>query len=375
MGAWVAEMDFGTSAPIQNRLRRALDEGLTGYPPKWADEGVCEALTRFQERRFGWVIKPSDVRIVGSVLAALEATISKIVRPGAAVAVLTPAYMPFLTIPKKLGREIIEVPCLHRPNNAASGQQVSASPAWQIDLEALKAALEAGAGLVILCNPWNPTGRVLTVPELRALHELVAQYDAMVFADEIHSPLVYGDPSKFTSYASLGSSFAAHTVTAVAASKGWNVAGFPAAQIIISDEALQQKWDDTAADFAGHPTAFGLLAAQNAYLEPENEEWLHLALNAVSTNLDLLDEALASTQIDYARPEGTYLTWWGWERYRLDTTPHTLLLEEGSISTNSGESLGAGFEQWTRVNAAMSPSLWREAVEKAVSIIDKLPLR
>lgn len=374
MGAWVAEMDFGTSPAIQARLQQALEEGLTGYVPKWADDGVCQALTRFQESRFGWVIKESDVRVVGSVLSALEATITKLVRPDAPVAVLTPAYMPFLTIPPKLGRKAIEVPCLHQPRIAAP-HSGNADHAWSIDLDALKAALEAGAGLVILCNPWNPTGRVLSVSELRAVHDVVCQYDALVFADEIHSPLVYGDHAKFTSYASLGPSFAAHTVTAVAASKGWNVAGFPAAQVIITDEQLQENWDNKASAFAGRPTAFGLLAATSAYLEPSNKEWLDLALATISSNLDLLDEALKETQIDYTRPQGTYLTWWGWERYQLDASPHTVLLEQASLATNSGSSLGSLYDQWTRVNAAMSPALWRESVEKAVAVINGLPLR
>ena len=192
IGAWIAEMDFGTAPQVLNRLKGALDEGLLGYLPEWAPVEAAKALAQFHAKRHGWQMDPSHVRAAGSVLEALEATISRLSRPGSAVIVPTPAYMPFLTLPKAMGRPVIEVPSLHTPG--ATGRD-----AWSLDLDAIEEHLRAGAGTVILCNPWNPTGRVLTTEEMTALNRIVQKYDALVFSDEIHSPLTLGDPRKFTS--------------------------------------------------------------------------------------------------------------------------------------------------------------------------------
>lgn len=365
LGAWVAEMDFGTAPAVRDALVRSIDAGLLGYPPPWASEASTAALVPFLDRRFGWTVKPGWVRPFSSVLAALHATIKNLTRPGSAVVVPTPAYMPFLTIPQTHGRELIEVPSLH------SFAATSPEEAWSLDLVGIEAALASGAGLVILCNPWNPTGRVLSVRELRALNEVVSRYDALVFCDEIHSPLVYGDPSAFVSYASLGPSFSSHSVTAVAASKAWNVAGLTASQIIIPDNKLRATWD--AASGWDHPSALGSVAAVAAY--EAGEAWLAEVLSLIQTNLDLLGQALEGTAVDYTRPQGTYLTWLGFDRYLLEESPSKILRDQFHLGVNEGKTLGVGYEGWARVNAAMSPELWRQAVERLTEFIKTTPLR
>ncbi len=187
LGAWVAEMDFGTAPPVAQAMKQAIDDGLLGYQPTWLAPRVAEALAEFEHRRFGWDLPTDDIRLVGSVLPALIATMDHLIRPGAPVIVPTPAYMPFLTLPEQHGHPIIQVPSTRERG-------------WSLDLDGIRAGLEQGAGLVILCQPWNPTGRVLSDGELADVRDLVANYDALVFADEIHSSLVLDDPGAFTSY-------------------------------------------------------------------------------------------------------------------------------------------------------------------------------
>lgn len=354
LGAWVAEMDFGTAPAVQERLIRGIRDGFLGYLPPWLEERTADALVRYQESRFGWVIKPSWVRVANSVLGALNATITHFTRPGSPVIVPTPAYMPFLTIPGAHQRQVIEVPSLHR-------QSADDSSAWVLDLEGIRAGLEAGAGLVILCNPWNPTGRSLSVSELEALHQVVSQYDALIFSDEIHSPLTFAQTPTFTSYASLGPSYAAHTITAVAASKAWNIAGLAAAQVILPDRALREKWDLTAASISRSATPLGLVGAVTAY--EEGQPWLDEVLDYISGNLDLLDQVLAGTGVDYSRPEATYLTWLGFEDFDLPDSPTKTLLNQANIATNSGDTLGAPYSNWVRLNAAMVRPAWEQTMD------------
>lgn len=365
-GAWVAEMDFGTAPVVAERLKKAIDDGMLGYLPYWLEDATAEALTRFQEARYGWVIEPSWVRTANSVLGALEATISHLTRSGSSVIVPTPAYMPFLTIPGRHNREVIEVPSLH-----TAGQ--SCPEAWSLDLAGIKAGLEAGAGLVILCNPWNPTGRSLRTEELVALHDLVSQYDAMVFSDEIHAPLTFADTPTFVSYASLGPHFAAHTVTAVAASKAWNIAGLSAAQVILPDRELREQWDQKASAISRSAVPLGLLGAVTAY--ESGSDWLEEVLAYIGRNLDLLDEVVAGTAVDYTRPEATYLTWLGMDAYDLDQCPQSLLLRDYSIAANAGETLGAPYCQWVRLNAAMVRPEWERTMDLLAQALKAWPLK
>lgn len=354
LGAWVAEMDFGTSPAVKERLISAINEGFLGYPPRWIGPAVSQALTEMLERRYGWVVKEEWISVSTSILSALRLTIDELTPAGSAVIVPTPAYMPFLTIPGEFGREAIQVPALH--TSGCDDPQA----AWSLDLEGIEDGLRAGAGLVVLCNPWNPTGRSFSVEELRALHDVVARYDALVFADEVHAPLVLGDPASFVSYASLGPSFAAHTITAVAASKAWNIAGLNCAQVIIPDNTLRARYEAAPKGRYGEATALGQLAAIPAYLQ--SDWWLSEVIAQVNANLDALGEALYGTDADYCRPEATYLAWVGFEGVAGVDDPATTLRDHYRVGVNDGSTLGAGYEKWIRVNAAMSPEPWAQVV-------------
>ena len=360
IGAWVAEMDFGTAPEVAEAMKGAIDDGLLGYQPPWLESRVAGATAEFHRRRFGWDLDASHVRLAAAVLPALEATIAHLVRPGAPIIVPTPAYMPFLTIPGKLGHPVIEVPSLRGTRAGGHG--------WALDLEGIRAGLEAGAGLVILCNPWNPVGRVLRENELRALNDLVADYDALVFSDEIHASLVLDESVPFVSYASLGPTFAAHTITATAASKGWNIAGLPCAQVILPDESLRERWDAVAAHVRHDANVIGALGTIAAY--ERGDAWQREVRDLIRSNVDLVEGALAATPIDFVRPEGTYLSWWGFEGVDLGPlSPAATLRERAGIAANEGHTLGSDYSSWARINLACAPDVAARIVERVLALL------
>lgn len=359
IGAWVAEMDFGTAPEVAAAMKGAIDDGLLGYQPPWLEGAVAEATAAFQRRRFGWEVEPGQVRLAASVLPALEATIRHLARPGSPVVVPTPAYMPFLTIPPRLGHPVIEVPSLRGTRAGGHG--------WALDLEGIRAGLEAGAGLVVLCNPWNPTGRVLREEELRALADAVGQYDALVFSDEIHSPLVLDEDVPFVPYASLDGSCAAHTVTATAASKGWNIAGLPSAQVILPDEALRARWDAFRDEVAHDATVIGTVGAIAAY--EKGGAWQREVKDLIRANVDLVESRLSGSPIDFVRPEATYLTWWGFEGVDLGrSSPSAVLRDEAGVAANEGLTLGADYYKWARINLACAPDVARRIVDGVLAL-------
>lgn len=350
VGAWVAEMDFGTAPVVEEAIFGAIRSGFTGYPPTWLAPRLAEATAAYQSAVHGWAVEAEAIRPARSVLGALALALDTVIRAGSPVIVPTPAYMPFMTIPPAHGHPVIEVPSLYTPGEGR---------AWSLDLEGIRRACEAGAGMLILCNPWNPTGRVLSEAELRALHAVVSDYDVLVFSDEIHAPLVV-DKSPFVSYASLGPEFAARTVTAVAASKGWNIAALPCAQVILPDEALRERWAEVDEQLSHEMNSYGALAAISAYeasCQIGGEPWLEEVKGIIRGNFDMLDEAFAVSPLRFDRPEATFLTWWDFRAFAGEgqALPATRLREVGGVATNAGGSLGQGYEQWARINMGCSP--------------------
>ncbi|MHB1290529.1 MalY/PatB family protein, partial [Georgenia sp.] len=300
---WVAEMDLGIPAPVRAVLERAIDTGNLGYLPGADHRALQEATAAHLARTNGWHVAPEQVYPVPDVLSVLRETIRHLTAPGSPVIVPTPAYMPFLTVPPAVGRDVVEVPSL-----------VDAAGRYSLDLDGIDAAFTAGAGLLVLCNPWNPVGRVLEEAELLALADVVERHNGRVFADEIHAPLVLDDAGHapytgHVSYAALDDRTARHTVTAIAASKGWNVPGLKCAQMVLSHEDDIAAYAPYAADVASTVGLLGARAATAVYTDDGG--WLAEVVPYLRSCRDLL-EGLVAEHLPGAvlsPVAGTYIGW------------------------------------------------------------------
>jgi len=294
IGAWVAEMDLPLAPAITEALQSAVTAGLTGYLPEYLDRDVGTATASLLQR-YGWQLDPADVHPVSSVVKALELVLGRLSDPHAPVVLPIPAYMPFLTVPELAGRELITVPM------ALDGDRYS------LDLPAIADALRPGA-VFLLTNPHNPTGRVFTVDELLELSEVIEEAGALVFADEIHAPLIYPG-GIHRPYAALSAETAAHTVTATSASKGWNIPGLACAQIILSSDPARERWAELNPFLWYGATPLGAVATVAAYTAGLD----HLAevVDYLRVGRDLFADAIARTlpEARMAPLQGTYLAW------------------------------------------------------------------
>ena len=258
-GAAVAEMDFGAAPAILDALAGLSADANFGYLPPFLADELAAACAEFQKRRYGWDTDPALIHHVPDVLKALEIAITRFSRPGSPVILPTPAYMPFLSVPGFVGRDIIQVRM--RDDNGF----------FTLDLDAIGDAFRAGGHLVIFCNPYNPLGRVFTEQEMTELTAVVDRHGGRVFADEIHGPLVYPG-TRHVPYASTSDTAAAHTLTATSASKGWNLPGLKCAQVILTSEADRQRWEEMGF-FAAHGASNPGVAANIAAYR-HGEVWL-----------------------------------------------------------------------------------------------------
>ncbi|MGO2049743.1 MAG: MalY/PatB family protein [Microbacterium sp.] len=350
IGAFVAEMDFGLAPAITEAISGSLEAGLTGYLPQHLATALQEETARRYTEHHGWHLTGDQVRLVPDVIAAFEFAIETFTAPGAAIIVPTPAYMPFLSVPPRLGRRVIEVPSIQ------SGGR------WAMDLDAVAAAFADGAELLVLCNPHNPLGTVATRDELVRIAETVTDAGGRVFSDEIHAPLVYA-PATHIPYASVSPAAAAHTVTAASASKAWNLAGLKCAQIIFSNAESLERWEADDG-WIGHGTSTtGAVANLAAYTS--GGAWLDEVTAYLDENRRLLAELVAELPgVHVSMPEGTYIALLDFRETGLTGDLGEWFREHAGVAMTDGAACGEAAIGFTRFVFATPRPVLREAVER-----------
>ncbi|GAA1732122.1 MalY/PatB family protein [Microcella frigidaquae] len=354
IGAWVAESDLGTAPAVTAALHAAIDAGQLGYLPRPVAAAHAAATSDWMRDRYDWEVPRSRVHHLADVISGLDVAIEHYSRPGSAVIVPTPAYMPFLTVPQRHGRTVIEVALAEVDGRAA------------LDLAAIDRELAAGAGLVVLCNPLNPGGRVFARDELAALAEVVERHGARVFADEVHAPIVF-DGARHVPYASVSTAAASHSITVTSASKAFNLPGAKAAQLILTNDADEAVWQKLG-PMAGHGASIlGIIANTAAYRD--GRDWLAATVTYYDENRralsDLLSERLP--EVGYRMPEGTYIAWLDVARLGLGDDPAATLRERAGLAVTDGRACGAAGAGHVRVILATPRPLVERIVDALVT--------
>lgn len=351
IGAWVAEMDFGTAPAVTQALHTAVDSATFGYLPASLSDAMAEACAAWHRDTYGWSITADQVHPIADVLKGLEIAMEHYSRPGAPVILPTPTYMPFLSVPPTMGRAILEVPMLQTDDG------------YVMDLHALDAAYRAGGHLLILCNPYNPLGKVFSAAELLAISEVVSRHEGRVFADEIHAPVVYPGASHVP-YASLNAKTAAHTVTSTSASKAWNLPGLKCAQLIVTNDADAAVWEKIWFLASHGASTLGVIANAAAY--SAGREWLRDVREYLDANRRLLAELVAEhlPGVVHAPPQGTYIGWLDCRGLGLDLAPAEFFREHAGVALTDGADCGTGGEGFVRMVFATPAPVLTQALTR-----------
>ncbi|QCU77166.1 aminotransferase class I/II-fold pyridoxal phosphate-dependent enzyme [Citricoccus sp. SGAir0253] len=348
----VAEMDFGIAGEVAEALDARVRSGALGYLPEAEQQAMSRACAQWYRRAYGWEVPAEWVRPLPDVLRGLEVAIEHFSWPGSDVVLLTPAHVPFLSIPGRLGRAVRQVPLLR----AAPGE-------WAIDLEAVEAALARGGGLVVFCNPHNPVGTVYRREEMAALAEVVERHGARVFSDEVYAPLVF-EGHRHVPYASVSPAAAGHTVTATSVSKAWNLSGLKCAQLILSNERDAARWSEIAFLPEHGAGLLGAVATTAAYTR--GHDWLAAVLEHLDGNRTLAGRLVAEhlPGVDYVPPQGTYLAWLDCTGLDLGPDPAAYFLEHARVAVNDGADCGAAGRGHVRLNLATPRPILAETLER-----------
>ena len=334
--AWIADMDFPVAEPVLAAIRDAD----TGYPV-WEEDPHANPLFRSYVSRVealhGHRPDPGSIRVFTETIQALQAVLHVATEPGDAVAMHTPSYPPFLTTLERMGRRLVPI------------QMTDTGSGWAFDVD--RHAL-AGCRAMILVNPHNPTGRVLTRDELSALAGLAERHDLLVIADEVHADLVY-EPHKHLPFAPFAPG---RTVTLATASKAFNLAGLRCAVADVAAPRVRKALDALPERLLGQPGTPGVAATLAAW--EHGGPWLAEVRTLLERNRRLVAEAIGR----HHSPEATYLAWL--DLRSLGGDPAGRILAEARVMLSPGPQFGPGRAGYARLNFATSRTVLEEILRR-----------
>lgn len=351
---FVAETDFALAPTISRALERAVRIGDTGYIASRTP--LAAAYAGFAERRFGWSADPARMRSTADVSMGIVEILRRVTAPGERVIVTTPVYPPFFELVEEAGAVVDRVP-LH---DTGAG--------WELDLDAIRAALEAGARAVLLCNPHNPTGTVHTAASLASLAELAAAHGAAIVSDEIHAPLSQPD-AHFTPFLAVSDAARAVGYAVVSASKAFNLAGLKCALMVTASDETTRLVRAMPVEVEWRTGQFGLLAAVAAFSE-KSDPWLDGLLATLDENRRLVAELLAAhlPAARYRIPDAGYLAWIDLTDLGWGQNPSKSILRESKVALHYGPAFGAEGAGHVRLNFGTSPEIIAEAITRIAAL-------
>jgi cystathionine beta-lyase len=349
---WVADMDFASPEPVVRALRERAEHGVYGYGfegPEFAQVFVDRL-----QKRYGWTVSPEAVVMIPGVIPGFNVACRALTAPGDGLLMQLPVYPPILRSPGNheltrdeamLGRE-------------RDGRYVA-------DLDAFRAAIHPRTRAFLLCNPHNPVGRVFTKQELDGMARICLERDLAIIADEIHCDLLYG-AHRHVPMASLGPEVARRTITLMAPSKTFNMAGLKVSVAVITDASLRERFLAARGDYVqAQVNIMGYAAALAAYRD--GDAWLGELLRYLEANRDFLADYVRRhlPGVTVTPPEGTYLAW-------LDcrgagpaaADPFTFFLERAKVALNDGALFGRGGQGFVRLNFGSPRALLTEGLER-----------
>ncbi len=347
---WVADMDFRSPEPIVRALRERVEHGVFGYgaePPE-----LRGAVIDWLRRLYHWEVAPEELVFVPGVVTGFNLACQATATPGDGVLMQTPIYYPVLRAPGCACLSNDEMELTRRTDGS-----------YEVDFDLFERTITAQTRVFILCNPHNPVGRVFRRDELERMAEICLRHDVVICSDEIHSDLVFsGHPH--TPIASLSPEIAARTITLMAPSKTFNVAGLSCSVAIVQNRDLRQKLKATQPGLVHGVNIMGYVAALAGYRE--GRPWLEALLRYLEANRDYLAEYVEQNLpgVTMHKPEGTYLAWLNCRDAGIPGNAHEFFLKQAKVAMNDGGVFGRGGEGFVRLNFGCPRAMLTDALDR-----------
>ena len=349
---WVADMDFETAPEVKSALKSRLDIGAYGYsyiPDEWYD-----AYISWWQRRYNLTISKDELIFSTGVIPTISSSVRKLTTPNENVVILTPVYNIFYNCIVNNGARALE------------SRLALKNGRWEIDFEDLEEKLSnPQSSLLLLCNPHNPVGRIWTQDELIKIGDLCHKYGVIVISDEIHCDIT--DPDKcYVPFASASDVCRDISITAIAPSKSFNMAGMSTSAVFVPNKILRHKiWRQLNTDECGEPSFLAVTAAVAAYTQ--GEDWLNELNEYIYENKKYCEEFIADKipDVTILHSEATYLIWIDCSILTegKDDLAHFIRKNTGLFISRGGQ-YGSGGEGFLRINLACPRSIVIDGMDR-----------
>lgn len=329
---WVADMDFTSPPAVIEALQRRAAHGVFGYTLD--SMALKQVLVERMSALYHWQITPEDILFVPGVVAGFNLATQAVVQPGESLLIQPPVYPPFFGAAANANARAV----YHNLIPSPDGQ-------YRVDIDSFNAAIEPDTRAFLLCNPHNPLGRVFSREELEGMARGCLQHGMTIISDEIHCDLVFSG-YRHIPIASLDREIEANTITLLAPSKTYNIAGLDCSVLICTNKELRTRIKQAKRGLMGGVNLLGMTAALAAYRD--GGEWLAELMAYLEANRDYLMGYLHENlpAIHMVKPEATYLAWLDCNGLKLDINPSEHFHKNARVALNNGKDFGetgAGF--------------------------------
>jgi len=356
---WVADMDFNTPDFIIESLQKRLEHEIYGYSFRPAEYFL--SIINWIKCRHNWTIEKEWITFSPGIVAALNFCTLAFTEPGDKIIVQPPVYFPFFSAAESHGRNLIY------------NRLIESEGKWAMDFNSLTAGIDDKTKMIIISNPHNPVGRVWTPEELNNLADICLKNNILIISDEIHCDLVLPGFTH-TPLASISEKIAANTVTLIAPSKTFNLAGLSTSSVIISNPVLRKSFNRIVDILhVGNGNIFGTIASIAAYTH--GHKWLDALLDYIDNNIEFVMDYCKKMipEIIPVQPEATYMIWLDCRKFGMTGKElQVFFVNKTGIGMNEGSTFGPGGEGFMRMNLGTTHQTVMKAmeqIEKAVSAL------
>lgn len=355
---WVADMDFAAPEPVIAALQARVAHGVFGY--EGYPSALMEAIVARLQQLYGWTVAPEALLFLPGVVTAFNLAAQAFLDPGDGLLIQTPVYPPILGVAQTA-------------DAVTHGMELTrdADGRYSVDDDLFERAITERTRMFLLCNPHNPVGRVFRADELARMAELCLRHDLLICSDEIHCDLLF-DGCRHIPIAALAPEIAARTITLMAPSKTFNVAGLHCSFAVIPDAELRRRYKAARRGIVDSVNLLGYTAALAAY--QEGQPWLDALLRYLEANRDFVVAFVRQNMpgVAVAPPEGTYLAWLDCRAAGIPGNAHGFFLKEARVALNDGATFGSGGEGFARLNFGCPRALLEEGLERMRAALDNI---
>lgn len=353
---WVADMDFATPDFIVEALKKRCEHPVFGYT--FDDDEYYESIQTWLDYKYHWKTEREWISYIPGIVKGIGLAVQCFTQPGDKVIIQPPVYHPFRLVPTRMGREVV-----YNPLKLEDG-------VYKMDFEQLESLIDKDCKMLILSNPHNPGGVVWEKEALVKLAQICSAHGILVISDEIHAEMTYPQ-FRHHPFATVSEEAAACSVTFMAPSKTFNIAGIVSSYALVPDNRIRERfYSFLEAGELNAGTIFAFTATKAAYTY--GAEWLQQMRSYVIENVNFVDEYLKKNipQIKVYRPQASFLVWLDCRELKL-TQPELVQLfeDKAGLALNDGTMFGKEGEGFMRLNIGCPRSILNQALESLKKVI------